>query len=109
MEKICHEAFLQMQETAEGMDPEKDGKAMVQQLLNLLQRRNADLQNVLTRDQLALYQEHKMERFAELITEILMMQFSLSESQTGQVHDVSADQWKAYEDCKDAIDELYGD
>lgn len=154
IEKICHEAFLQMQEIAEGLDPVKDSQAMVQQLLNLLQRRNADLQKVLTAGQLTLYQEHKTERLAELVTEVLMMQLSLSESQAGQVHDTnlktfesiqgympvledgsktkkrradksvktllqsrdetfkgifSTEQWNAYENYKDAIDELYGE
>lgn len=154
IEKICHEAFLQMQEISAGLDPVKDSQAMVQQLLNLLQRRNADLQKVLTAGQLTLYQEHKPERLAELVTEVLMMQLSLSESQAGQVHDTnlktfesiqgympvledgsktkkrradksvktllqsrdetfkgifSTEQWNAYENYKDAIDELYGE
>lgn len=154
IEKICHETFLQMQETAEGMDPVKDSEAMVDQLLMLLQRRNSGLQKVLTKDQLALYQEHKAERVAELATEVLIMQLGLSESQTGQVHKInlkafetiqgyapvlkdgsktkkrradksaktilqsrdesfkgifSKDQWEAYENYKDALDELYGE
>lgn len=154
IEKICHETFLQMQETAEGMDPVKDSEVMVEQLLMLLQRRNSGLHKVLTKDQLALYQEHKAERVAELATEVLMMQLGLSESQTGQVHKInlkafetiqgyapvledgsktkkrradksvktvllsrdesfkgifSKDQWEAYENYKDALDELYGE
>ncbi len=154
MEKICHEAFLQMQETSQGMDATKQSEEMVQQLLMLLQRRNANLQSVLTEDQMALYQEHTTERLAELVTEVLMMQLGLSESQTGEVHDVNlkafetiqgytpvieggsptkkrragktvktvlqsrdktfkgiftAQQWKAYESYREAIDGLFGE
>jgi len=153
MEKLCHETFLQMQETAAGMDPAKESEAMVQQLLMLQQLRNAELQKLLKEDQLALYQEHKTERYAELVTEVLMMQLSLSEAQTGQVHDInlkayetiqgympvledgsktkkrragksiqtvlqsrddafrkifSDQQWKVYENYKEAVDEMFG-
>jgi hypothetical protein len=94
IEKICHETFLQMQETANGMDPVKEGEAMVQQLLMQLQRRNADLQKVLKEDQLAAYQDNKTVRYAELVTELLMVQLDLSEAQTGQVHEVNL---KAFE------------
>lgn len=94
LEKICHEAFLQMQETSQGMDATKQSEEMVRQLMVLLQRRNAVLQSVLTEDQLTLYQEHKTERLAELVTEILMMQLNLSESQTSAVHEINL---KAFE------------
>jgi hypothetical protein len=153
IEKVCHEAFLQMKETAAGMDPINESEAMVQQLAMQLQRRNADLQKVLTADQLALYQEHKTDRYAELVTEILMMQLDLSETQISPVYDanmkafgtiaglmpvledgskmkkrrakksvdtalqsrddalkeiLSSEQWKAYENFKEATDDLYG-
>jgi len=105
MEKICHEAFLQMQETAAGMDPLKESKAMVQQLLMLLQRRNAGLQTLLKEDQLALYQEHKTERSAELITEVLMMQLDLSETQTGQVHEVNLKAFETIQGYKPVLED----
>ena len=153
IEKVCHETFLQMKEAAAGMDPVKESQAMAQQMVNLLQRRNADLQKVLTADQLALYQEHTTDRYAELITEVLMMQLDLSENQVAPVYDanmkafetinnlapvlkdgsktkkrraaksvdtalqsrdealkeiLSSEQWKAYENFKEAIDGLYG-
>jgi hypothetical protein len=97
MEKICHEAFLRMKETAAGRDPVKEGEALVQELLMALQKRNADLQHILTPDQLALYQEHSVQRYAELVTEILMMQLDLSESQTGEIHDANIKAFEAIE------------
>ena len=89
IEKICHETFLQMRETSQGMDAAKQSEEMVQQFMMLLQRRNANLQSVLTEEQLALYQDHKTDRLAELVTEVLMMQLSMSEAQTSDVYEVN--------------------
>lgn len=65
------------------------GKALAQQVMGIMKQRNAGLQKMLTPDQLKMYEQHNIERMADLQTKIMTEQLDLTEAQIPQVYRIN--------------------
>lgn len=65
------------------------GKALAKQVMGVMKQRNAALSKILTPDQQKLFQEHKLERIAELQTKVMTTQLDLTEQQIPQVYQLN--------------------
>jgi len=65
------------------------GRALAQQVMGVMKKRNDALVKILTPDQQKLYDQHKVEQIAELQTRMMTAQLALTDEQVPQVYKVN--------------------
>ncbi len=66
-----------------------DKKDFIKQTVNIIKNRDEELKKVFTPDQIKLYQEHKIQRLAELQTKLMTMQLDLDDEQIPIVQQIN--------------------
>src|SRR6478736_2017589 len=86
--KTAATSLVQLMQKAKE-DTSFKGKALAQQVMGVMKKRNDALVKILTPDQQKLYDQHKLEQIAELQTKMMATQLALTEEQVPQVYKVN--------------------
>jgi len=88
LNKTAAASLLQLGQKAK-QDTSFKGKALCQQVMAVMKKRNDGLKPMLTPDQQKLYDQHKIETMAELQTKMMTAQLDLTDQQVPQVYQVN--------------------
>ena len=88
LNKTAATSLLQLMQKSKE-DTSFKGKALAQQVMGVMKKRNDALVKILTPDQQKLYDQHKVEQIAELQTRMMTAQLALTDEQVPQVYQVN--------------------
>ena len=88
LNKTAATSLLQLMQKSK-QDTSFKGKALAQQVMGVMKKRNDALVKILTPDQQKLYDQHKVEQIAELQTRMMTAQLALTDEQVPQVYQVN--------------------
>ena len=88
LNKTAANSLVQLKQKSKE-DTSFKGKALAQQVMGVMKKRNDALVKILTPDQQKLYDQHKVEQIAELQTRMMTAQLALTDEQVPQVYQVN--------------------